>query len=87
VLNQLPAGQHAALAGHSFFPLLISHSFRTGLHDAFLFAIVACLIAALASWSRGGNPQSADSGSRRESDGRASSGDAGAVPAGELVRG
>ena len=34
------------LTGHSFFPQLISHSFRTGLHDAFLFAIVACLIAA-----------------------------------------
>ncbi len=53
VLNRLPAGQHAALTGHSFFPHLISHSFRSGLHDAFLFAIVACLVAAVASWSRG----------------------------------
>jgi MFS family permease len=52
-LNQLSPSQHAALTGHSFFPQLISHSFRGGLHDAFLFAIVACLIAAVASWSRG----------------------------------
>ena len=61
VLNGLPAGQHAALTGHSFFPQLISHSFRTGLHDAFLFAIAACLIAAVASWSRGGVKRSSDS--------------------------
>ena len=51
-----PASMHV-LAGRSFFPHLISPSFRTGLHDAFLFAIVACLIAAVASWSRGGKPQ------------------------------
>jgi MFS family permease len=59
VLNHLPASQHAALTGHSFFPDLISHSFRTGLHDAFLFAIIACLIAAAASWSRGAVKRSA----------------------------
>jgi MFS family permease len=53
VLNGLSPAQHAALTGHSFFPQLISPAFRTGLHDAFLFAIVACLIAAVASWSRG----------------------------------
>jgi hypothetical protein len=53
VLNHLSFSQHAALTGHSFFPQLISPAFRTGLHDAFLFAIIACLIAAVASWSRG----------------------------------
>ena len=37
-----------------FFPHLISAPFRTGLHEAFLFAIVACLIAAAASLMRGG---------------------------------
>ena len=37
-----------------FFPHLISEPFRNGLHEAFVFAIVACLIAAAASWSRGG---------------------------------
>ena len=28
--------------------------FRSGLHVAFAFSIAACLIAAAASWSRGG---------------------------------
>jgi hypothetical protein len=36
-----------------FFPELISGPFRTGLHEAFAFAIAACLLAALASWWRG----------------------------------
>ena len=46
---------HAAyLTGRSFFPGLISKPFSDGLHDAFDFAIVACLIAAAASWLRGG---------------------------------
>jgi MFS family permease len=53
VLANLPAHQHALLAGRSFFPKLISPPFRTGLHEAFAFAIVACLVAAVASWSRG----------------------------------
>ncbi len=42
------------LTGRSFFPHLISGPFRTGLHEAFAFAIVACLIAAAASLLRGG---------------------------------
>jgi len=54
VLSQLPAAQHALLVGRSFFPQLISAPFRSGLHEAFAFAIVACLVAAIASWSRGG---------------------------------
>ena len=56
VLSQLPASQHALLAGRSFFPHLISAPFRSGLHEAFAFAIIACLVAAVASWSRGGRP-------------------------------
>jgi hypothetical protein len=44
------------VVGRSFFPQLISPPFRGGLHEAFAFAIVACLIAAAASWFRGGNP-------------------------------
>ena len=40
--------------GSSFFPNLISGPFQDGLHAAFLFAIVACLIAAAASLLRGG---------------------------------
>lgn len=42
------------LTGHSFFPQLISGPFQTGLHVAFAFAIVACLVAAAASLMRGG---------------------------------
>jgi MFS family permease len=44
----------AVLTGRGFFSNLISGPFRSGLHEAFLFAIIACLVAAVASWSRGG---------------------------------
>ena len=54
VLSTLPAHDQAVLTGHSFFPTLISGPFKDGLHAAFLFAIVACLIAAAASLMRGG---------------------------------
>jgi MFS family permease len=53
-LSGLSAPNHAALVGKSFFPHLISAPFRAGLHEAFAFAIVACLIAAGASLMRGG---------------------------------
>ena len=56
VLAGLPAHSQAVLTGSSFFPNLISAPFRDGLHAAFLFAIVACLIAAAASLMRGGHP-------------------------------
>ena len=56
VLNALPASDKAALIGHSFFPDLISAPFHAGLTEAFVFAAIACLIAAAASWSRGGKP-------------------------------
>jgi MFS family permease len=55
VLSALSAHQHALLVGRSFFPQLISAPFRHGLHEAFAFAILACLVAAVASWSRGRN--------------------------------
>jgi MFS family permease len=54
VLAKLPAHDAAAIRGRGFFPHLISGPFHSGLHQAFAFAIVACLVAALASWSRGG---------------------------------
>ncbi len=54
VLAGLSAANRARITGRSFFPHLISGPFSTGLHEAFLFAIVACLIAALASLMRGG---------------------------------
>jgi MFS family permease len=56
VLSHLHAAQQHLLVGRSFFPNLISSPFRNGLHAAFLFAIVACLIAAAASLMRGGHP-------------------------------
>jgi hypothetical protein len=43
----------SALVGPSFFPNLISGPFRDGLHAAFAFAIIACLVAAGASLMRG----------------------------------
>jgi MFS family permease len=58
VLNHLSAAHHHALVGRSFFPQLISGPFSRGLHEAFLFAIIACLVAAAASWSRGGTVRS-----------------------------
>ena len=54
VLGHVSAAQRAVLTGHGFFPKLISAPFREGLHAAFDFAIVACLVAAAASWTRGG---------------------------------
>jgi MFS family permease len=54
VLNSLPANQSAELTGRSFFPHLISSPFHSALVYAFVFAIVACLVAAVASLLRGG---------------------------------
>jgi MFS family permease len=54
VLASLPAHSQALITGQSFFPRLISGPFRSGLHEAFIFAIGACLVAALASLMRGG---------------------------------
>ncbi len=53
VLAHLPPARVATLEGRSFFPNLISSPFRHGLHTAFDFAIGACLVGAVASWSRG----------------------------------
>ncbi len=54
VLDKLSAHSQALLTGRSFFPQLISSPFRDGLHTAFAFAIIACLVAAVASALRGG---------------------------------
>jgi len=54
VLGGLPAGNAATLTGRSYFPHLIAGPFETGLQYAFVFAIIACLIAAVASYLRGG---------------------------------
>jgi MFS family permease len=67
VLASLPAHSQAALTGRSFFPHLISGPFSSGLHEAFLFAIVACLIAAAASLLRGGTYHHAEAASKQVS--------------------
>jgi MFS family permease len=54
VLSGLPPTQAHALTGRSFFPHLISGPFHTALVYAFVFAIVACVVAAVASLLRGG---------------------------------
>jgi hypothetical protein len=54
VVGQLPPSHAAYLTGHTFFPSLIAAPFSSGLAIAFDFAIVACLVAAVASLLRGG---------------------------------
>jgi hypothetical protein len=54
VLSHLPASSAATITGRKFFPSLITSPFRNGLREAFFFAASACLVAAGASWLRGG---------------------------------
>jgi MFS family permease len=80
VLSTLPAHAQAALTGRVYFPQLISAPFRSGLHAAFAFAIVACLIAGTTSALRGGVYHHRDEKREgHEPDGAA------AVPAGAAV--
>jgi nitrate/nitrite transporter NarK len=58
VLSQLPSAQQAVLTGRRFFPSLIAGPFRSGLHAALDFAVGASLLAAVASWTRGGRVES-----------------------------
>jgi MFS family permease len=46
--------QFAHITGKTFFPHLISDPFLTGLRIAFSASMIMCLIAAAASWMRGG---------------------------------
>ncbi len=48
-LHDLPPGHASYLTGRSFFPHLITQPFHEGLVVAFAFAIVACVVAAVAS--------------------------------------
>ena len=83
VLSHLSASSARALTSRSFFPHLITGSFRNGLHEAFDFAIGACLVAAGASWLRGGKyvyvePAAAQSHDPSPPDGRSVGATAGA---------
>jgi MFS family permease len=63
VIGHLSTANAAALTNRNFFPNLIAEPFRSGLHKAFAFAICACLLAALMSWSRGGRYVESESAS------------------------
>jgi MFS family permease len=54
LLHGLHPAQAAALTGRSFFPHLLSGPFAGALGAVFAFAAAGCLIAAGASWLRGG---------------------------------
>jgi MFS family permease len=54
VLHHLTAAQAHELTGRAFFPQMISGPFSDALNVAFTFALVACLVAAVASALRGG---------------------------------
>jgi MFS family permease len=54
VLAHLSHAQQMAITGRSFFPSLIATPFKSGLHTALDFAVVVSLLAAAASWTRGG---------------------------------
>jgi MFS family permease len=54
VLASLPHPQAAYLTGKEFFPQLISQPFKSGLVIVFGASLLMCLVAAWASWRRGG---------------------------------
>jgi MFS family permease len=53
-LPHLHPATAAYLTGHKFFPSLVSHPFASGIHTVFYFAAGCCVVAAVASWMRGG---------------------------------
>ncbi len=53
-LGHLPDATATYLTGHRFFPTLVSQPFANGIHTVFYFAAGCCVVAAVASWMRGG---------------------------------
>ncbi len=53
-LPHLPHATAAYLTGHKFFPSLVAQPFASGIHTVFYFAAGCCVVAAVASWMRGG---------------------------------
>ena len=64
VLPHLSHAQATYLTGRTYFPQLMSRPFSDGLHEAFDFAIAACLIAAGASLMRGGRYEHSEDAER-----------------------
>jgi MFS family permease len=54
IIHTLPAHTVRYLTGKRYFPMLVSHPFANGIHEAFYFAAGSCLVSAAASWLRGG---------------------------------
>jgi hypothetical protein len=54
VLHLLPAASAHTLVSKAFFPTLIAKPFKDGIVDVLIFASAMCVVAALASWMRGG---------------------------------
>jgi MFS family permease len=60
ILARLPAPTVASLTSRSLFPSLIARPFADGLRGAFAFSLAAAVIAAVASWLRGGKYHAAE---------------------------
>ncbi len=84
VLNTLPPDQAAYLTGRSFFPQLISGPFADGLAAAFWFAVIASVVAAVASWFAGKGAPTGSHGESAGSDSAAVAGEPDSGPS-ELV--
>jgi EmrB/QacA subfamily drug resistance transporter len=81
VLAALPPDKAAYITGKTFFPQLISSPFKHGLAIAFTASLLMCLIAAAASWLRGGHYVHTEDGGPGEGDGHAGVGPFGAPTA------
>jgi hypothetical protein len=81
VLAALPPDKAAYITGKTFFPQLISSPFKHGLAIAFTASLLMCLIAAAASWLRGGHYVHTEDGGPGEGDGDAGVGPFGAPTA------
>jgi MFS family permease len=81
ILARLPAPTVASLTSRSFFPSLIAQPFADGLRGAFAFSVAATLVAAVASWLRGGKYLHAEAAPGRLQRAAGRVGSAGPVPA------
>ncbi|GAC1539523.1 MAG: MFS transporter [Acidimicrobiales bacterium] len=68
-LTTLTPAAQANVTGRSFFPHLISNPFMHGLRIALTMAVVMLIIAAVASWMRGGKYVAVDEGEAEEAGG------------------
>jgi len=86
ILARLPAPTVASLTSRSFFPSLIAQPFADGLRGAFAFSVAATLVAAVASWLRGGKYRHVEGAPGRVQPALATVGPAPAVPAQATAR-